>query len=559
MSLLGIFFKFSYLSFFVGIFIVFFTILILVYSLGSMRGGKGLVRYYVYLLLTALVSLGVVFSNHLIVFLVFWGFLGLLLYLLIGFGQKQRTPQTAKKALIIVGGTDALMILGIAIVWKLVGTFRMDAIHITLITPTAVIAYLCFVAAIFAKAGAMPFHTWVPDTAEDAPSSVTAFLPASLDKLLGIYFLVRISLDLFQMNAGMNTFLMAMGSLTIVCAVMMALIQHDLKRLLGCHAVSQVGYMVLGIGTGNPIGIAGGVFHMLNNAIFKSCLFLSAGAVEKKAGTTDLDKLGGLSKTMPVVYMAFLIASLAISGVPPLNGFFSKWMIYQGIIETGKQGSHWWILWLMAAMFGSALTLASFMKLVHAVFLGQSSWESQDPAKGGEPPLTVEKNKTPMTMWFPIVLLAGLCVLFGVFARQIPLGVFIYPSLNQIAVFSGTWSAGVATVLILLGIFVGVLIYLLGMAGKSRTTAPFIGGETLKQYPEMRMSGTEFYRTVQDMRGLKGIYTLAQKKVFDIYEVGGKGAQRLYSVLRYFHNGILPTYLSWCLLGMLALFYILLK
>ena len=302
-----------------------------------MRGQKGLARYYIYLLLTALVSLGVVFSNHLIVLLVFWGFLGLLLYLLISFGQKERTPQTAKKALIIVGGTDALMVLGIAIVWKLVGTFRMDAIHITLITPTAVIAYLCFVAAIFAKAGAMPFHTWVPDTAEDAPSSVTAFLPASLDKLLGIYFLVRISLDLFQMNAGMNTFLMAMGSLTIVCAVMMALIQHDLKRLLGCHAVSQVGYMVLGIGTGNPIGIAGGVFHMLNNAIFKSCLFLSAGAVEKKAGTTDLDKLGGLSKTMPVVYMAFLIASLAISGVPPLNGFFSKWMIYQGIIEIGLE------------------------------------------------------------------------------------------------------------------------------------------------------------------------------------------------------------------------------
>ena len=187
------------------------------------------------------------------------------------------------------------------------------------------------------------------------------------------------------MSAAMNTFLMAIGSLTIVCAVMMALVQHDLKRLLGYHAVSQVGYMVLGIGTGNPIGIAGGIFHMLNHAIYKSCLFLSAGAVEKKTGTTDLDKLGGLSKTMPVVYVAFLIASLAISGVPPLNGFASKWMIYQGIIETGRQGSHLWILWLMAAMFGSALTLASFMKLVHAVFLGQPSSE--------RPPLTAEQRQ----------------------------------------------------------------------------------------------------------------------------------------------------------------------
>ncbi len=116
-----------------------------------------------------------------------------------------------------------------------------------------------------------------------------------------------------------------------------------------------------------------------------------------------------------------------------------------------------------------------------------------------------------------------------------------------------------ATVLILLGILVGVVIYLLGMAGKARTTAPFIGGENLKEHPEMRMSGTEFYRTIQDMRGLKGIYALAQKKVFDIYEMGLKGVQGLYGVLRYFHNGILPTYMAWCLLGMIALFYILLK
>ncbi len=548
MSSLGVLFKFNYFSFFVGIFIVFFTLLTLVYSLGAMRGGKGLRRYYFYLLLTALVSLGAVFANHLIVFLVFWGSLGLLLYCLIGFGSRERTPQTAQKALMIVVGTDVLMVLGMAIVWKLTGSWRMDMIHVALTTPTAVVAYLCFAAAAFAKAGAMPFHTWIPDTAEDAPASVTAFLPASLDKLLGIYFLARVSLDLFQMNAGMNTFLMAIGSLTIVCAVMMALVQHDLKRLLGYHAVSQVGYMVLGIGTGNPIGIAGGVFHMLNHAIYKSCLFLSAGAVEKKTGTTDLDKLGGLSKTMPVIYMAFLIASLAISGVPPLNGFASKWMIYLGIIETGRQGSHWWILWLMAAMFGSALTLASFMKLVHAVFLGQSSWEKSS-----------SKHKTPLTMGFPIVLLAGLCVLFGVFAKQIPLRFFVYPSLNQNVVFSGTWNAGVATILILLGLFIGFVIYFLGRAGKSRTTAAFVGGENLKQHPEMRMSGTEFYRTIEDMRGLKGIYALAQKKVFDIYEVGIKGAKMLYKIVCYFHNGVLPTYLSWCLLGMLVLFYLLLK
>ena len=351
----------------------------------------------------------------------------------------------------------------------------MDAIHIALTTPTAVVAYLCFAAAAFAKAGAMPFHTWIPDTAEDAPASVTAFLPAALDKLLGIYLLARISLDLFQMNAAMNIFLMAIGSLTIVCAVMMALVQHDLKRLLGYHAVSQVGYMVLGIGTGNPIGIAGGLFHMLNNAIYKSCLFLSAGAVEKKTGTTDLDKLGGLSKTMPVVYMTFLIASLAISGVPPLNGFASKWMIYLGIIETGRQGSHLWILWLMAAMFGSALTLASFMKLVHAVFLGQPSCRSLIDARTKQN--AYDHGVADCSIGRPLCALRRFC-------QANSFRAFCLPSLKQHVIFWGTWSAGVATVLIVLGLLVGFVIYLLGMAGKTRVTAPFVGGETLRNIPK---------------------------------------------------------------------------
>ena len=158
-----------------------------------------------------------------------------------------------------------------------------------------------------------------------------------------------------------------------------------------------------------------------------------------------------------------------------------------------------------------------------------------------------------------LAALAAFCVVYGVFARQIPLNNFILPSLKHHVVFSGAWSPDVATVLILLGILIGVVIYLLGRPKGARVTAPFVGGEVLKEHPEMRMSGTEFYRTIQDMRGLKGIYALAQKKVFDIYEMGLKGAQGLYGVLRYFHNGILPTYLAWCLLGMLALFYFLLK
>ncbi|MDO9579097.1 MAG: proton-conducting transporter membrane subunit, partial [Bacteroidales bacterium] len=394
----------------------------------------------------------------------------------------------------------------------------MDEISITLNTKVAVLAYMCLAAGAFAKAGAMPFHTWVPDTAKDAPTPVVAFLPASLDKLLGIYFLVRISLYMFKMNPTSNTVLMMIGSFTIVAAVMMALIQHDLKRLLGYHAVSQVGYMVLGIGTGNPIGIAGGLFHMLNNTIYKSCLFLSGGIVEKKVGTTDLNKLGGLAKIMPITFITFLIASLAISGVPPLNGFASKWMIYQGIIKTAENGGYLWIIWLTAAMFGSSLTLASFMKLIHTVFLGQpankQTWSNEVLTKAES--MINKRRETSSTMWIPPVLLAVLCVIFGVFAYRIPLKMFIFPSLEGKVEFFGIWNASLATILIIVGIIVGIIIYLLGTITKTRETEAFIGGEILEKQPNMRVSGTEIYNTIKDVAPLDAIYGLAERKVFDI-------------------------------------------
>ncbi len=544
-------FRFDNLANFVGLFVGVFSLLTIIYSIGFMKGKKGLVRYYLYMILTCLASLGAVFTKNFILFMVFWGFLGFLLYLLIGFGQNKRSSYTAKKTFIIIGGTDAFMLLGLALVFYLSGTLQMDKISIGFDSKLAVWAYLCLAIGAFAKAGVMPFHTWIPDTAEDAPTPVTAFLPASLDKLLGIYFLYRISIEMFQMNQAMNTMLLAVGSFTIVAAVMMALVQHDLKRLLGYHAVSQVGYMVLGIGTANPVGIAGGLFHMLNHAIYKACLFLSSGSVENKTKTTDLEKLGGFAKTMPITFVTFLIASLAISGVPPLNGFASKWMIYQGVLKTAKSGGSLWIIWLTAAIFGSALTLASFMKLIHAVFLGQPSDEAKI--------LNSHVKESSFTMWVPQIILAGLCVIFGVFAYSLPLKLFIFPSVSQDISIFGLWNANVATALILTGVIIGVAIYLLGNGSSSRETEVFIGGELLKDNPRIRVSGTKFYNTISDIAPLAMIYKMAKNKAFDIYEIGTKITFAFTGVLRFIHNGVLSTYLAWCLLGMGILFYILLR
>jgi len=536
-------------SAFVVLFIALFGILNILYSSGFMKGKEGLTAYYAYILWTLSASIGAALSDNLILFISFWGFLGFTLYLLIGFGGEA-AKGAAKKSFIIIGGTDALMIMAIGILWKLTGSLQMSEISISLHTGAALFAFIALALGAFAKAGAMPMHTWIPASAEGAPTPVMAFLPASLDKLLGIYFLARLSLEMFVMTAGstFSIFLLSVGAITIIAAVMMALVQHDIKRLLGYHAVSQVGYMVLGIGTANPIGIAGGLFHMLNNVIYKSCLFFSGGSVEYRTKTTDLDRLGGLGKFMPITFTAFIVASLSISGVPPFNGFVSKWMVYQGVIAMGKLGGKLWIVWLVAAMFGSALTLASFMKLIHAIFLGQPAADT-DQSRG-------RVKEVGASMWIPTAALALLCVVFGVFAYKIPLKLFIIPSLGTDVSFSGIWNASLATVLIIIGIAIGLFIYALGNT-KYRETEPFVGGADLKQYKDMRVSGVSFYKTIQDIKPLRIIYNKAEAGFFDIYEVGRSATFGLSKLFQYLHNGILPTYLTWCLLGIIILFLIL--
>jgi len=481
--------------------------------------------------------------------------------MLINMGDKD-SDKAAKKTFIIIGGSDCLMLLGIVIIYYLTGTFQMDRIRISLTpqhlnTSTPILAYLCLAIACFAKAGAMPFHSWIPDCAESAPLPVVAFLPASLDKLLGIYLLARISLNLFVMNQAMNIFLMLIGAFTIIAAVMMALIQHNLKRLLSYHAVSQVGYMVLGIGTGNPIGIAGGIFHMLNNAIYKSCLFLTGGNVEDRTKTSELDQLGGLAKAMPITYLSCLIASLSISGVPPFNGFVSKWMVYQGLISKWQIANSKWqmmvsLLCLVAAMFGSGLTLASFMKLIHATFLGQCPNTLTPKNLNTLKPKHL--NEVSWTMWLPCLILAGICILFGVFAYQVPIKYFILPIVKEIT-FIGTWYVGLSTLLIIIGLVLGLLVFKLKWLRPAlRQDTAFIGGEILG-LEESRVTGTEFYNTIKELGLLRTLYKRAEAGFFDIYEQGKRFISSISGILQYLHNGVLPTYLVWCLLGMLVLFF----
>ena len=542
------------LSAFILLATAFFSLLIAIYSVGYMKDHARHREYFTYLLWTLAIAVLVVLANDLLLLLVGWGLLGLALYLMAG-TSGPGAAEAARKSLMIIGGTDALMLLGIVIYWQLTGSTRMDGTAVALDSPLAYTAFFTLLAAAFAKAGAVPFHSWVPDFGEHTDAPVSAFLPASLDKLLGIYLLARCVLDLFVPTPAMYGMLMLLGAVTVIAAVMMALVQHDLKRLLSFHAVSQVGYMILGIGTGTAIGLAGGLFHMLNNTIYKSALFLCAGVVEKATGTTDLDRLGGMAKVLPITFIVCTVAALSISGIPPLNGFASKWMIYQGIISSGENGGMAWVIWLAIAMLGSALTLASFVKVLHATFLCKPSAEVRQ--------LKIRERSINMLM--PMVVLALLCVIFGIFAFQVPLGLMIFPVVQ--AYVPGVWWAGLATVLILLAVGLGLAIYLLTMrGGKLRKVRTYIGGEQMQDVyisgekpngqRHVEVTGVDFYTTIEQLPGIQRFYLLMRARAFDIYEHIRLGSNYLVQVLRSLHSGILPAYLRWFVAGLLIVVWV---
>jgi formate hydrogenlyase subunit 3/multisubunit Na+/H+ antiporter MnhD subunit len=395
----------------------------------------------------------------------------------------------------------------------------------------------------------MPLHTWIPESGQIAPASVMAILPAALDKLLGIYLLVIIVKQIFiPQSAALALILAIIGSATIIIAVMIAMVQHNLKKLLSYHAVSQVGYMILGIATMTPVGIAGGLFHMLNNAIYKCCLFLCAGAVEQTNKTSELEELGGLGNKMPWTFLACLIAALSISGIPPFNGFVSKWMVYQGVIEMGSAQTQnasvaLWPLWLLAAMFGSALTLASFVKIIHSIFLSRLPSDKK------------HVREAPASMLIPMAVLALLCILFGVF-YDIPLKAFIYPALDinaaDITTF-GTWYSTLATRFLAVGIFLGCLAITISLwKRKVRIVPTWTCGET-QTNDQMIIPGTHFYKTISSMTPFKQLYNTQEKGAYDPYNYGKIVGSTFSSFLKWLHSGLLPMYLTWVIVGLLII------
>jgi formate hydrogenlyase subunit 3/multisubunit Na+/H+ antiporter MnhD subunit len=521
----------------------FITLLTVIYSMSYMDGDARENEFYCYVLGTLAASAGVFFANDFLTLLLFWGILGATLYMLIGIGHGAERP--AMKAFIIAGGSDALMILGIAIVMGYTKTLQIGLVSLPVSGFYPTLAFLTLCIGAFAKAGAVPFHTWIPDAAEKAPVPVMALLPASLDKLLGIYLLIRLCSDVFVVlpNSAAAIFLMIVGSVTVIVTVTAAMLQNNLKKLLAYQAVAQVGYIIMGIATALPIGIAGALFHMLNHAIYKSCLFMTAGSIESKTRTTDFDKLGGLSKLMPITFITTLIAALSLAGVPPMSGFFSKWMIFQGIVQT-MDAHNMWIIWLTVAMFGSAVTMASFAKMIHAVFLGRDVRARS-------------ADEVNIYLWAPAAVLAAVCVLFGVFAYQLPIPYFIFKAIGGVMI-SGYYSPINTALLLIVGLGIGLFVYYLSRSAKTVTKPAYIGGEIIE--PSLtKVSGSEFYNTIQDIRWIGWLVNTSKARLFDMFELTKDMAMALNKLVSWLHNGSLTTYVSWMLLGAIILLTILIK
>ena len=261
----------------------------------------------------------------------------------------------------------------------------------------------------------------------------------------------------------------------------------------------------------------------------------------------EIDNLGGLSKLMPLTFFAALIFAVSISGIPPLNGFYSKWMIYRGIIEFGSGPNlvhKLWILWLGLAVLGSALTLASFIKLISGLFLGRLD---QKFAKIKE---------VKFTMWVPQLILASLCIFFGVFAATaiLPL-LFNFAPVSGAQNLNGLWQSPQVAILILVSIVLGLIIYLIGNISKHRREDSFIGGEKIQD--ETNFSPSDFYKTISEFKLTAFFYNSAKKKWFDIYYLGKRLTLGLFSIFSNCHTGILSTYLVWVIAGLAVILLIL--
>lgn len=359
--------------------------------------------------------------------------------------------------------------------------------------PALIFGFIFMILGIMITIGVVPVHGWLEDAAAELPAVSLACLSALMGRLIGIYLLLRIAYYIFDLTAAplLQVIIMVLGLITILAGVVIELFSADLKSVITFNGLCQSGFIFLGIGSGHPIAVAGALFHAINCAFGQTALYLGTESVNFRMKTDKLDQLGGLAVMMPYTFVVFLVAGLALAGVPPLNGFYSKWLIYQGVIGNTATIS-FWPIFLIAALVGSVMTLASFLKMIAAAFLGE-------PAAGLE---KIREVRFDMTA--PTLVAAFVCVLFGFLAVPLTMRQFILPALPFRPGNTGFWSPFWAAIFIAVGLGLGWLVFYLGHRFRFTRRKPFIGGENLSTAE--RLTGHDFYSSLHDHRFLNIVY-----------------------------------------------------
>jgi NADH-quinone oxidoreductase subunit L len=366
--------------------ITFVALMVNIYSQGYMHGDPGYPRYYAFLSLFSAAMIGLVLSDNLFITFAFWELVGLCSYLLIGFWfERPAAAIAAKKAFIVTRIGDFGFLAAILLLFANTGTLdirELNELAIVGILAGGVLTWGAlgiFLGAV-GKSAQFPLHVWLPDAME-GPTPVSALIHAATMVAAGVFLVAR-TYPMFEHSATALTTVAVIGGVTAIFAATMGLVMHDIKRVLAYSTISQLGYMMLGLGTG---GVAIAIFHLVNHAFFKSLLFLGSGSVNHATNTFDMRRMGGLKKYMPKTYWTMMIASMSMAGIWPLSGFFSKDEIVAGSITQP-------VLFTLA-LITVFLTAFYMFRLMFMTFHGKYRGE-------GHP------HESPLLMTAPLLILA---------------------------------------------------------------------------------------------------------------------------------------------------------
>lgn len=357
------------------------------------------ITYYALILVSVSAMCSLVMARDFFTLYIFLEALSITSFALITSTDKKISVEASIKYFFLTFPASVLIILGISLLLLNYGDLNFSVINFTQINTLTVIALSLIFTGFIIKSGITPFHFWTPDVYEGAFSPISAYLAGIVTKIGGIYAIIKISILIMHSDlpSKLSSFLLFTGTLSIIVGAIGALYQKDIKRMLAYSSISQMGYILVATGTFSPLGIIAAVFHLINHATFKTVLFLNSASIEKNLNTTDITKLKGLEHRMPWTSWTSIISLFSTAGLPPLSGFWSKFLIIVSLFITGHI-TYGWI-----ALIFSVVTLAYFMILQKNVFFGKlpSAFE------------TVKEVRTPLLI--PVVFISAIIIIAGIY------------------------------------------------------------------------------------------------------------------------------------------------